>query len=389
MKFDSYPVYLSEDEYVEFWKDYYREHNWKDGEDLAWYVHYPWCRSVCKFCVFGALKYNANDPRVMIYENAVLKMMEKMAPVIGQRIPSELFFGGGTPSLWTMESLKRMTEILPNYDKIPIRRTELHPFDITPERLEFLVNDMKFHHVSFGIQSFDKGANIGQNRIPVDTKKFAEDVRQFQKNGLWVNMDLVCLFNGDAEENWGIFENDLRIAAEVVQPDGLTVSPNYKSADFYGNSVRFREIIKKFSEEYPQYHINNGDIAYSTDYVDIMKYMDQSYIFLTEPYAQFVKDFPVLKENKSVDDLTYRNIIAFGGIADETAFSRTAEFDYMDGKYEFGDDEFRFYTTKREMFSRLRITDEEQLYDNKFYVGRYELLPPLRRDTKNNKGGNE
>lgn len=379
MQIDKYPVFLDEDEYVEFWKDYI-EAKGDDFKNFSIYVHYPWCLSVCKFCIFGALKYEPGSPEIPAYENAVLNMMRKMAPIIEPKIADELFFGGGTPSLWTFESLRQMTQIIPNYDKIRIRRTEVHPHDLTPERVKFLIEEMKFHQISIGVQSFDRNANLGQNRIPVDADKLAVAVKEFQDNGLHVNMDLVALFNGDDAINWDIFENDLKIAEEKIHPDGITVSPNYKSSDYYGNSIEFRKIIKRFCDVSPTYHINNGDSAFSLDYVDIMKYMDSPYLLLTKEYSEFASQFPAIKENKTVEELTNRNIIGFGGMEKETCFSRTSELDFITGKYQFQTEEFRYSLVKRDVFKNLRQQEEIDLYSNSLSVGHYTLPPPLKRD---------
>ena len=172
MRYESYPVYLSEDEYVDFWRDYFKHHELKDNEDISLYIHYPWCRSVCKFCVFGALKYDDHKSIINQYEQATLRLIEKMRPVIEPLNISELFFGGGTPSLWSIESLEKMTTLIPNYDNIGIKRTEVHPFDMSKERMDFMINVMKFDHVSMGIQSFNENACRSQNRIHVSPENY-------------------------------------------------------------------------------------------------------------------------------------------------------------------------------------------------------------------------
>lgn len=375
-----YPAYLSEDDFVKFWQDYYRNHQWTEKDDLSLYVHYPWCRSVCKFCVFGALKYDDHKNIISDYERAVLKMMEKMDPVTSTRTPNEIYFGGGTPSLWTYDSLREMTKVISNYDKIKIRRTEVHPCDLTPERIDFLINVMRFEHVSIGVQSFDLESNYGQNRIPIDPKKLTDAVREFQKCGSYVNVDLVAMFNGDDPGNWDIFRNDLEIAANMVKPDELTVHPNYRSGDYYGISVEFRKIIKEFADHHPEYHLNYGDWGFSLDRMDILRFMDSPYLFLTKDYSEFAKKHPSLKEVKRQEELDNRNIVAFGGIQNEVAFSRTSEFNRIDGLYQPYEKEFVFKATKESMFERLDKESEEELYDNSFYVGHFKLPPPKRID---------
>lgn len=380
MTFKHFPTYMTEDEFVQFWKEYFEEHQMTEKEDVNIYVHYPWCRSVCKFCIFGALKLEENRHLVEPYERATLRMMERMAPIIETQKVSELFFGGGTPSLWTFDSLKRMTEILPNYDNIGIRRTEIHPSDMTDERMDFMINVMKFHHISIGVQSFDKESCIGQNRIHVSPEHLAYVVKTFQKAGLYVNCDLVALFNGPDEKNWDIFKEDLKIMETVVHPDAMTVSPNYR-VDYYNNSIRFRKIIKEFNDNQTGgYHLNYGDIAFSLDKMDIIRHMDKPYIFLTDEYAKFVLDHPVLSETKTKEEMDNRNMIAFGGIDGEGAFSRTSEYHYISGRYIPQDDEFHYRCKKKSMFERLNITDDNDFYNNEIHIGQGFILPPPIRE---------
>ena len=347
----------------------------KDNEDVSIYVHYPWCRSVCKFCIFGALKYEDYKGIILPYEKATLRMMEKMVPIIEKQEISELFFGGGTPSLWTFDSLKRMREIIPNYDKIGIRRTEIHPYDMTSMRMKYLIEVMQFHHISIGIQSFNEDACREQNRIHVSAERLAEIVTVFQKNGIYVNCDLVALFNGQDIKNWDIFKDDLDKMASIVKPDAITVSPNYRE-DYYNNSIKFRKIIKEFNDNQSYYHLNYGESAFSLDRMDVIKHMDRPYIFLTEEYAKFVVDHPVLNETKTKEQMDNRNMIAFGGIDKEIAFSRTSEFHYISGKYIPHEDEFIYNCNKQHMFERMALSKEEDLFNNEIRMGQGFILPP-------------
>lgn len=376
MEFNHYPVYLSEDEYIQFWKDYFNEHELKDNEEVSIYVHYPWCRSVCKFCVFGALKYDDNKRIIKPYEDAVLRVMKKMAPIIEDKKIAEIFFGGGTPSLWSYEALSEMTKIIPNWDKIDIRRTEVHPSDMTDERINFMVDVMKFDHVSMGIQSFDIDACHGQNRIHVSPYKLAEIVKKFHDKGIMVNCDLVAMFNGPDPKNWDIFRQDLLDMANIVKPDGITVSPNYRE-DYYNDSVEFRKIIKAFSDNQNVYHINYGDWAFSLDKMDIIRYMDNCYMFLTDEYSKFSSRFHVLHETKNKEYLDSRNMIAFGGIHGESAFARTSEYHYLSGNYIPGDDEFIYTLKKQSMFERMAIKEDKDYFDKPITIGQgFHLQPP-------------
>ena len=44
-------------EYVEFWKKYFNEYPLLDSDRFEIYIDFPFCKSICKFCVFGSCKY--------------------------------------------------------------------------------------------------------------------------------------------------------------------------------------------------------------------------------------------------------------------------------------------------------------------------------------------
>ncbi len=73
---------------------------------LGLYIHLPWCEKKCPYCDFNS--HQADNIPQAAYVNALLDDLEQDLPLIwGRRIES-IFIGGGTPSLFSAESIDRL-----------------------------------------------------------------------------------------------------------------------------------------------------------------------------------------------------------------------------------------------------------------------------------------
>jgi len=82
---------------------------------LALYVHLPWCLKKCPYCDFNSHEWRPTSPEANVdalpesrYLDALRADLEASLPFVwGRRIHS-IFTGGGTPSLFTPESIDRL-----------------------------------------------------------------------------------------------------------------------------------------------------------------------------------------------------------------------------------------------------------------------------------------
>ena len=71
---------------------------------LSLYIHIPWCVKKCPYCDFNSHQSRAEIPEKR-YVAALIADLEQSVPrVYGRKIKS-IFFGGGTPSLFSAESI--------------------------------------------------------------------------------------------------------------------------------------------------------------------------------------------------------------------------------------------------------------------------------------------
>ena len=73
---------------------------------LALYIHLPWCVRKCPYCDFNS--HAATAIPEAAYIDALLADLESALPAIWGRRIHTVFFGGGTPSLFTPEGIDRI-----------------------------------------------------------------------------------------------------------------------------------------------------------------------------------------------------------------------------------------------------------------------------------------
>ena len=224
--------------------------NMSEKDHFCLYIDLPFCRSKCVYCIYNSLSLYKNLELRKKYSEAIMKQLDFYKELFDIRTPDSIYFGGGTPSLWELDELLEIKKRISGYESIKSKKTEAHPYDMTPERIKFYSNQLGINIVSLGVQSFDRDSCIGQKRIWVDEVKTKEIVERFHESGVLVNIDLVALFNGDGEENWEIFEKDIEKACTFVHPDVITSIPNYKTSLVYLEQIpRFRTILRKYTGE--------------------------------------------------------------------------------------------------------------------------------------------
>ena len=124
---------------------------------LALYVHLPWCVRKCPYCDFNSHALPAAGLPERAYLSALLADLDASAPELGGREVVSVFFGGGTPSLFSAASigavLDRLAERLPVAPDVEVT-LEANPG--TVEHGTFAgYRAAGVNRVSLGAQSFD------------------------------------------------------------------------------------------------------------------------------------------------------------------------------------------------------------------------------------------
>ena len=311
MKNNGYPYYLHNNEsFIQYWKKYFEEYPLSDNDRFEIYIDFPFCRSICKFCVFGSCTIGEYKDQIKNYTDSLVSLISDMKDVFPHRI-NNVYFGGGTPSLWPREELLKIINNIPEYHNACTRTIEAHPIDLTDDWLDFVINDLNIKTVSIGVQSFDLKSNKDQNRIPVDINKVKHAVEVLHNHGRYVNIDIVALFNEDSEHGWNTFQDDLEIAYDI-HPDDICSSPNFRVSNYYDKSIRYRKILVDFLNEHPDYVIEH-ESSLSMNIDDVIDFGEEPYHLRIHEYHKFFNSCRVGILDTRANVVNENIIMAFGG----------------------------------------------------------------------------
>jgi len=76
---------------------------------LSLYIHIPWCVRKCPYCDFNSHNAPASLPQTE-YVDALLRDLDQDLPLAQGRPLTSIFFGGGTPSLFTPDNVARILD---------------------------------------------------------------------------------------------------------------------------------------------------------------------------------------------------------------------------------------------------------------------------------------
>ena len=188
----------------------------------AVYIHVPFCLSRCKFCHF--YKSRTREEEIDIYSKYLLKELQfasesnfaKSKPI------NAIYFGGGTPTDLSPDSLKNLLSHLKNNWNLA------NDCEITIEGRIFGFNDEKIsaciengaNRFSFGVQSFDTKIRRQMGRIETQENIISRinDIAKLNQSA--ISVDLIYGLPDQTDEIW---INDLAIAANTNSIDSCSI----------------------------------------------------------------------------------------------------------------------------------------------------------------------
>jgi oxygen-independent coproporphyrinogen-3 oxidase len=128
-------------------------------EPIGVYVHFPWCLKKCPYCDFVSFAADRDVLPHDRYADAVIAELERRAPALAGRSLETVFFGGGTPSLWSPQALGRvLTAILGAAESKATNvevTVECNPTSLDEDKARALI-DVGVNRVSIGVQGLDQ-----------------------------------------------------------------------------------------------------------------------------------------------------------------------------------------------------------------------------------------
>ena len=253
---------------------------WKDlkgsDNDFVLYIHFPFCKNICGFCGFHALKLSKKSEI-----NAYFKLLDKEAALYAAAFKNKKFswlcVGGGTPSLMSSEQIKTFFEILKrhfNFSKKVRTAFESHPDDLDFKKLKALKGE-GVDWLSIGVQSFDNKLLKKNARIQ-NNKRISKVVSSARRAGIKnIQIDLIAGLPFQSED---VFLKDID-AAKKLSPERIYLFPfqskrlvKLKGKDHPWLWKAYRRAVNKLSDSGYEiscgrwvYKKTGGDWPYSYD----------------------------------------------------------------------------------------------------------------------------
>ena len=158
---------------------------------LGLYLHLPWCVSRCPYCDFNAHAAAAFDESR--YADALLRELARAAAAADGRALSSVFFGGGTPSRFGADSIRRLlARVRADFDCAADLEVTLEANPESADRARFAgYREAGVNRLSIGVQSFDAASlrKLGRAHDPAGARAAVRSAREagFER----LNLDLM------------------------------------------------------------------------------------------------------------------------------------------------------------------------------------------------------
>ena len=229
------------------------------------YVHFPFCRAKCGYCAFYSIPVASASDYDETYTSALKKEITGRE-YLSRRDVDSIYFGGGTPSLFSNEKLNEILEaISETFNILPQTEIsiEMNPSDISVKKIEGL-KQAGFNRFVLGVQTLNPVLHnfIGRTGEPCGKKHLDEF---FSCKAVTHCVDLIIGIPG---------QNDLEAELETIASygakhisayllsieDGTPIEANIKHGEYFEELQRSaftdtKKILEAFG--YRRYEISN------------------------------------------------------------------------------------------------------------------------------------
>jgi oxygen-independent coproporphyrinogen-3 oxidase len=203
------------------------------------YIHVPFCISKCRYCGFSSIE-NINPPQER-YVKAVLAEAEMFFDNIstGSKI-STIYFGGGTPTLFTTQAIGMIINGLNSL--WPIEADSEVSIEANPETISedyaFGLKAAGINRISLGVQSFSNRLLDFLGRVH-DAEKALDAFKLLRAAGFDnINIDMMYSVPTQSASD---FEYDLKRIGEI--------NPEHVSAYMFSPDTKWAQTFEPLSDD--------------------------------------------------------------------------------------------------------------------------------------------
>jgi hypothetical protein len=228
------------------------KNNWKN----VLYIHTPFCQQKCKYCVYPSFVPNSTEAQYF-YNRFIIEEIMKYKQLFSNIDFDQVYFGGGTPTYTNSSNLEKMYNSIPNFMKIPIKMSEVHPYSVTDKHWDLFIK-YKFKYISMGIQTFSERILIKQNRIPVSKQKLLNICTKMRNAGIILNADLIFFLDTGEMSDLILGKQDLFYVLAVLKPTSLVIHLNYRVKQTKEKNIAVMKMIRQAIKLFPSYKCVNS-----------------------------------------------------------------------------------------------------------------------------------
>lgn len=189
------------------------------------YIHIPFCKSKCNYCSFVSF------PKLENIEQYVCSLVNQIKTEYRSERLNTVYFGGGTPSLLSLEQLKSVVSMF-EYASDAELTIEVNPDGLSSDFLIGL-KSLGFNRLSIGVQTFESDVLklIGRSHSP---EQVVSTLNRAQNAG-FDNISLDFIY-GLPKQNTDLFIKDLKKALSMnIQHISLYGLKIEEGCVFYNN----------------------------------------------------------------------------------------------------------------------------------------------------------
>ncbi|MEZ4855009.1 MAG: radical SAM family heme chaperone HemW [Gelidibacter sp.] len=188
------------------------------------YIHIPFCKQACHYCDFHfSTSLKKKDELI----NALVKELILRKEEFKNQTVATIYFGGGTPSLLTIDELQFLiSEVYKHYKVVdhPEITLEANPDDLNKQQIQKLAST-PINRLSIGVQSFFEADLKLMNRAhnADEAKNCLKEATKYFSN---ISIDLIYGIPGLSHKNWiKNIETALSFNIPHISSYALTVEP--------------------------------------------------------------------------------------------------------------------------------------------------------------------
>ena len=207
---------LSEEEYV----GAVRRSNDAKDRNLSFYLHIPFCRSLCYYCACNSYAMRS-EAAVADYVKALHEEIDLIAPLLQRnRQVAQIHYGGGSPTSLQSTVINSLNQhilnLFPTIER-PEVAIECHPGYLSLSDWRGLV-EAGFSRFSIGVQDFDEKVLMTVNRRP-SMERMEDIFGVLRDGGVHINLDFLYGLPGQSAASF------CRTIAQAIrlQPDRLVM----------------------------------------------------------------------------------------------------------------------------------------------------------------------